>query len=102
VKYLAIALFNVRVKSVENVRYVSIKEEVRLQPNPKIILKNVLNNPIINVFSPKIHRAITVCCIREKELEAGNDATDCVSMLFTSNPSKGATINLALGLKKGT
>jgi hypothetical protein len=49
-----------------------------------------------------MHRAITVCCIREKELEAGNDATDCVLMLFISNLSEGATINLALGLKKGT
>jgi len=102
VEYLAMALFNVRVESVENVRYVSMKGGVRLQPNPEIILKGVLDDPIIDVFGPEMHGAITACCMREKELEAGNDATDCVSMLFTSNPSEGATINLALGLEEGT
>ena len=40
--------------------------------------------------------------MREKELEAGKDATDCVLIQITSNPHEGATINLALGLKEGT
>jgi len=40
--------------------------------------------------------------MREKELEAGKDATDCVLIQITSNPREGQTINLALGLKEGT
>lgn len=102
VEYLAMALFNVRVETVENVRYITMKGGVRLQPNPEIILKGVLDDAIIDVFSPEIHGAIAACCMRGKELEVGNDVTDCVSMLFTSNPSEGATINLALGLEEGT
>lgn len=49
-----------------------------------------------------MHRVITTCCIRKKELEVGNDITDCVLILFISNLSKGATINLALSLEEGT
>jgi hypothetical protein len=96
------ALFNIRVESVENVWYVSMKGGVRLQPNPEIILKGVLDDPIIDVFGPEMHRPITAYYMREKEIEAGSDTTDCISMLFTSNLSKGATINLALGLEEGT
>jgi len=36
VGYLAMALFKVRVESVGQVRYISLKEGVRLTPNPEI------------------------------------------------------------------
>jgi hypothetical protein len=101
-EYLIIALFNIRVESVENVRYISMKGGVRLKPNPEIILKGVLNNIIINIFGPEIYRAITIYYIYKKELEAGNDITDYILIAFTSSLSKGATINLALGLEEGT
>ena len=65
-------------------------------------MKRVNDDSITNPPGPAVHLAITTCCMREQELEAGKDATDCVLMQITSNPRKGATINLALGLKEGT
>lgn len=101
VEYLAMTLFRVRVESVGQVRYVSFKGGVRLIPNPEITLKGVLDKAIIDVFGSEIHRAITTCRIREKELEQGNRVTECVSMILTNNPSDAAIINLSLGLKGG-
>lgn len=101
VGYLAMALFNVRVESVGQVRYVSLKEGVRLMPNPEITLKGVLDEVIIDVFGPEIYGAITACRMRKKELEEGNRVTECVSMMLTSSPAEGAIINLSLGLKGG-
>jgi hypothetical protein len=37
----------------------------------------------------------------KKELEEGNCVTKCVLMILISSPSKGAIINLSLGLKRG-
>lgn len=54
------------------------------------------------MFSPKIHGAITTYYIRKKKLKARNDITDYVLILFISNLSERATINLALSLKEGT
>lgn len=39
--------------------------------------------------------------MHEKELEEGNEVTECVLMILTSRPSDGAIINLSLGLKGG-
>jgi len=101
VGYLAMALFKVRVESEGQVRYVSLKEGVRLTPNPEITLKGVLDKAIIDVFGSEIYGAITACCMRKKELGEGNSATECISMILTSNLSEGAIINLSLGLEEG-
>jgi hypothetical protein len=101
VGYLAMALFKVRVESVGQVRYVSLKEGVRLTPNPEITLKGVLDEAIIDVFGSEIHGAIRTCRMRKKELEEGNRVTECVSMILTSSPSEGAIISLSLGLEGG-
>lgn len=101
VEYLAMALFKVQVESVGQVRYISLKEGVRLTPNPEITLKGVLDKAIIDVFGSEIHGAVTACRMREKELEEGNCVTDCVSMILTSSPDEGVIINLSLGLKGG-
>jgi hypothetical protein len=101
VGYLAMALFKVRVESEGQVWYVSLKEGVRLTPNPEITLKGVLDEAIIDVFGSEIHRAIRTCRMREKELEEGNRVTECVSMILTSSPSEGAIISLSLGLEGG-
>lgn len=101
VGYLAMALFKVRVESVGQVRYVGLKDGVRLTPNPEITLKGVMDEAIIDVFGSEIHGAITTCRMREKEVEEGNNVTECVSMILTSKPSDGAIINLSLGLKCG-
>lgn len=102
VEYLAMALLNVRVEAVGNVRYVSIGGGVRVKPSPKLVLRGVLDGPIVNIFGSEIHEAITACVLRGNELEAGNNATECVSMTFSNDPTEGATIDLALGLEKGT
>lgn len=96
-----IALFKVRVESVRQVWYVSLNEGVRLMPNPEITLKGVLDKAIINVFGSEIHRAITACHIRKKELGEGNSATECILIILTSSLSKGAIINLSLSLEEG-
>jgi len=99
---LAMALFNVRVEIVENIRYIDMRGGVRLQPHSGIRLQGVLEDAIIEIFGPEIHGAIKACRMREVEVEAGNPATDCVSMLFNDNPGEVATLNLALGMKEGT
>jgi len=90
------------VESTGEVRYVSLKEGVRLTPNPEITLKGVLDEAIIDVFGSEIHRAITACRMRRKELEEGNRVTECVSMILTSSSDEGAIINLSLGVEEGT
>jgi hypothetical protein len=101
VEYLAMALFKVHVESVGQVRYVVLKEGVRLIPSSEIALKGVLDKAIIRVFGPEIHGAITASRMRKKELEEGNHATEYVSMILTSSSSEGAIINLSLDLKAG-
>jgi len=101
VEYLAGALFKVHVESVGDVQYVVLNEGVRLTPNPEVTLKGVLDESIIRVFGPEIHRAITASRMRKKELEEGNHITECVSMILTRNSDEGAIINVALDLKGG-
>jgi hypothetical protein len=101
IEHLAMALFKAHVESVGQVRYVVLKEGVRLIPNPEITLKGVLGEAIIDVFGSEIHGAIAASRMRKKELEEGNRVTECVSMIFTSTPGEGAIINLSLGLKGG-
>ena len=101
VEQLTMALFNVRVESVGRTRYITLPGGVRLTPNPEVTLRGVLDEAIIRVFGPEIHGAITACRMREKELEEGSRVTECVSMILTGSPDKGAIINLSLGLKGG-
>ncbi|KAF2194749.1 hypothetical protein K469DRAFT_650684 [Zopfia rhizophila CBS 207.26] len=101
VEYLAMALFNVHVESVGQVRYIVLKDGVRLMPNPEITLKGALGKAIIDVFGPEIHGAIVASRIHKRELEEGNRATECVSMILTSSSEEGAIINLSMGLEGG-
>lgn len=101
VQYLAMALFKVRVEGEGQVRFVSLKDGVRLVPNPELTLKGVQDEAISEVFGAEIHQAITACRMRKKELREGNNATECVSMILTSNYNEGAILNLALGLEEG-
>lgn len=101
VDQLAMALFNVQVESVGHARYITLTGGAGLTPNPQITLKGVLDEAIIRVFGPEIRGAITACRMRKKELEEGNRVTECVSMILTGCPDKGAIINLSFGLKGG-
>lgn len=101
VQYFAMALFKVRVEGEGQIRFVSLKDGVRLVPNPELTLKGVQDEAISEVFGAEIHRAITACRMRKKELREGNKATECVSMILTSNHNEGAILNLALGLEEG-
>jgi hypothetical protein len=99
VEQLAMALFNAKVKWVEQVLHVVLKEGITLIiPNSEATLKGVLDEVIIKVFGPEIHDAITESPIRRRELEEGKRVTECVSMILTNN---GAIINLSLGLEGG-
>lgn len=96
---LAMALFNAKVKWVEQVLHVVLKEGITLIiPHSETTLKGVLDEAIIEVFGIEIHNAITESPIRRRELEEGKRLTECVSMILTKN---GAIINLSLGLKGG-
>jgi hypothetical protein len=99
VEQLAMALFNAKVKWVEQVLHVVLKEGITLIiPNSEATLKGVLDEVIVKVFGPEIHDAITESPIRRRELEEGKRVTECVSMILTKN---GAIINLSLGLEGG-
>ncbi|CZS94278.1 uncharacterized protein RCO7_10334 [Rhynchosporium graminicola] len=60
VEQLAIALFNAKVKWVEQVLHVILKEGITLIiPHSETTLKGVLDKAIIKVFGSEIHHAIT-------------------------------------------
>ncbi|KAF3481542.1 uncharacterized protein GIQ15_04301 [Arthroderma uncinatum] len=99
VEWLVMALFNAKLKWVNQARHVVFNEGVTLIiPNSEATLKGVLNEAILNVFGPEIHEAVTESPMRRKELAEGMRVTECVSMILTRD---GAIINLALGLDGG-
>lgn len=99
VEYLAMALFNARVKWVEEVRHVGFEGGATLTiPSSEVTLKGVKDEAIIMVFGSEIRCAINESRIRERELEEGKLMTECVSMILTK---QGAIVNLSLGLDRG-
>jgi hypothetical protein len=99
VEQLVMDLFNAKVKWVEQVLHVVLKEGITLIiPHSEATLKGVLDEAIVKVFGPEIHDAITESPVRRRELEEGKRVTECVSMILTKN---GAIINLSLGLEGG-
>jgi len=99
VEQLAMDLFNAKVKWVEQVLHIVLKEGITLIiPHSEATLKGVLDEAIIKVFGPEIYDAITESPVHRRELEEGKRLTECVSMIITKN---GAIINLSLGLKGG-
>jgi len=99
VEHLAMALFNAKVKWVEQARHIVLNEGITLIiSNSEATLKGVQDEAIIKVFGPEIYNAINESPVRTRELEEGKHATECVSMILTKN---GAIINLSLGLDRG-
>jgi hypothetical protein len=99
VEQLAMALFNAKVKWVEQVLHIVLKEGITLIiPHSEATLKGVRDEDIIKVFGPEIHDAITESPVRRRELEEGKRVTESISMILTKN---GAIINLSLGLEGG-
>ena len=99
VEQLAMALFNAKVKWVEQVRHIVLNEGITLIiPNSEATLKGAQDEAIIKVFGPEIYNAINESPVRIRELKEGKHVTECVSMILTKN---GAIINLSLGLDKG-
>jgi hypothetical protein len=96
---LAMALFNVQLQLVEGVLHVVLSSGTTLIiSDPKITLKGVPDEVILNVFGPAIYNAVTKCPARENELVEGKYVTECVSMTITKNK---ATIDLSLDLEGG-
>jgi hypothetical protein len=81
---------------------VILKEGLKLIPNPDVMLKGAQDDDIISVLGDEIHDTIRASRIRGKELEKGNRAMECVSIILTSRPDEGAVINLSLRLKGGS
>lgn len=99
VEYLALALFNARVKWVEEARHIGFEGGATLTvPNSEVTLKGVKDEAIIMVFGSEIHSAINESRIRVRELQEGKLMTECVSMILTT---QGAIVNLSLGLDRG-
>lgn len=93
------ALFNAKVKWVEQDRHIVLNEGITLIiSNSKATLKGVQDKAIIKVFGPEIRNAINKSPVRTRELEEGKHATKCVLIILTKNR---AIINLSLGLDKG-
>jgi hypothetical protein len=101
VEYLAMALFKVHVESLGQVRYLVLENGVKMKPDAEITLKGVVDEAIMYVFGQEIYRAVISSRMRNKELEEGNHATECVSMILTSRSDEGAIINLSMGLGWG-
>ncbi|KAG5294393.1 hypothetical protein I7I48_10890 [Histoplasma ohiense] len=77
VEWLAMALFNAKVKWVNQIQHAVLNEGVTLMiPNSEVTLKGVSDEAIVKVFGPEIHDAITESPIRRKELEEGMRVND--------------------------
>jgi len=99
VEQLAMDLFNAKVKWVEGVLHIVLKEGITLIiPHSEATLKGVLDEAILKVFGSQIHNAIAESPIRRRELDEGKLVTEGVSMILTKN---GGIINLSLGLEGG-
>lgn len=100
VEYLAMALFNAKVKWVEQVLHIVLNEGITLiVPNSEATLKGVRDEALIMVFGSDIHKAINESPVHRRELEEGKHVTECVSMILTKQ--QGAIINLTVGLDRG-
>jgi hypothetical protein len=99
VEYLAMALFNINVRWVEQVLHAVLREGTTLiTPNSETTLKGVPDKAINIVFGSEIQNAINESPVRRRELQAGKHITECVSMILIKN---GAIINISLGLDAG-
>ena len=91
VEWLAMSLFNIKVKWVEQVLHVGLKEGTTLTM-PETTLRGVPDKAIMEVFGSEVYNAITQCPGRKMDVAQG------VSMNLTKS---GAIINLSLGLEGG-
>lgn len=99
VEWLAMALFNVEVKLINQVRHFTMDGGFSLViPNSEATMKGVPDEAIADVFGLEILTAITESPIRIREAESGMRVTECVSMIMIKD---GAIINLALNLYRG-
>jgi hypothetical protein len=99
VEWLAMALFNVNVKMINQVWHFMMSGGLSVISRSEITLKGAPGEAIANVFGHEIEAAIIECPIRRRELESEMNATECVSMILIE---EGAIINLALSLYGGS
>ena len=99
VDHLAMALFNVKVVPMGEVRYLLLPGGVKVTINTEVTLKGVLDEVIIREFGPQIHNAISR--VTEERVLGENRRTEGVSMMLTNNAHEGAVINLSLSIKGG-
>ena len=91
VEWLAMSLFSIKVKWVEQVLHVGLNERMSLTM-PETTLRGAPDEAIIEVFGSEVYNAITQCLGRKMDVAQG------VSMNLTKS---GAIINLSLGLEGG-
>lgn len=104
VEHLVKDLFGINVVSVMGIRHLTLAKGVKLTSNvsnPEITLKGVRDEAIIRILGPEIHEAIIASRMRKRELEEGNSATECVSMIFTCKSGEGAYMNVCIALEGG-
>jgi len=99
-------LFGIQIVTVGEVRHLVLGNGVKLTSNtsnPEITLKGVKDDVVVARFGADILAAIKTSGMRQQELAADNknNATECVSMIFTSKSGEGAYVNLCLGLEIG-
>ncbi|EDN05787.1 predicted protein [Histoplasma mississippiense (nom. inval.)] len=79
VEYLAMALFNAKVKWVEQVLHIVLNEGITLiVPNSEATLKGVRDEALIMVFGSDIHKAINESPVHRRELEEGKHVTEYI------------------------
>jgi hypothetical protein len=101
VKYFAEVLFNAKVESDGDVRYVILPGGAILTPAPEVSLKGVPDEAIVLGFGHMIYDAVASSRGRKEELERGRRDTHGVSMILSRNSGDGAVINLSLEAKRG-
>lgn len=99
VDHLIRTLFNLETFRLDQTWCVILSGGARLKVSePNLTVTSARDGPLLAVLGPKLYQAIQESSIRKKELEAGKQETECVSISLIDG---GAILNLCLSLDAG-
>lgn len=101
IEEVASALFNVVVKSDEEMRYVCYPGGTEVFAHEgRFKLRNGKRQAMAELFGPEIATAVETSPLFQTDKE--QDRTKCISMSISNDPRQAAFLSLSLGLAKGT
>jgi hypothetical protein len=101
VEYLIKVLFNIKIESNRDIRYITLIEGAILTPALEVSLKGVLDKAIILGFGCIIYNIVILSRGHKKELKYKRRNIYGVLMILLRNSSNKAVINLSLEAKRG-